>query len=70
MRFLIIFFGSLTGLCAQAQDTAITRHNKKADLLLTKLKTGKFTPSTVLALKMAKVFGTTVEAIFEPEKQD
>ncbi|MGZ8524960.1 MAG: helix-turn-helix transcriptional regulator [Chitinophagaceae bacterium] len=30
--------------------------------------TGKFVPSTVLALKMAKVFGTTVEVIFQLEK--
>jgi putative transcriptional regulator len=34
------------------------------------IETGKFVPSTVLALKMAKVFGTTVELIFELEKQD
>ena len=34
------------------------------------IETGKFIPSTVLALKMAKVFGTTVEAIFELEKPD
>lgn len=34
------------------------------------IETGKFIPSTVLALKMAKVFGTTVESIFELEKQD
>ena len=34
------------------------------------IETGKFNSSTVLALKMAKVFGTTVEAIFELEKLD
>ena len=34
------------------------------------IETGKFVPSTVLALKMAKVFGTTVEIIFELEKTD
>ncbi|HMJ48083.1 MAG TPA: helix-turn-helix transcriptional regulator [Ferruginibacter sp.] len=34
------------------------------------IETGKFTPSTVLALKMAKVFGTTVETIFQLEKGD
>lgn len=34
------------------------------------IETGKFIPSTVLALKMAKVFGTTVEAVFELEKLD
>lgn len=34
------------------------------------IETGKFIPSTVLALKMAKVFGTTVEIIFQLEKSD
>jgi len=34
------------------------------------IETGKFIPSTVLALKMAKVFGTTVELIFQLEKTD
>ena len=34
------------------------------------IETGKFIPSTVLALKMAKVFGATVESIFQLEKQD
>ncbi len=34
------------------------------------IETGKFIPSTVLALKMAKVFHTTVEVIFQLEKND
>ena len=34
------------------------------------IETGKFVPSTVLALKMAKVFRTTVEDIFQLEKTD
>ncbi len=34
------------------------------------IESGKFVPSTVLALKMAKVFGTTVEVIFQLEKSD
>lgn len=34
------------------------------------IETGKFVPSTVLALKMAKVFGTTVEVVFQLEKAD
>lgn len=34
------------------------------------IETGKFIPSTLLALKMAKVFGTTVEVLFELEKSD
>jgi putative transcriptional regulator len=34
------------------------------------IETGKFIPSTVLALKMANVFQTTVEEIFQLEKTD
>jgi len=34
------------------------------------IETGKFVPSTVLALKMAKIFGTTVEVLFQLEKND
>ena len=34
------------------------------------IETGKFIPSTILALKMAKVFGANVESIFQLEKQD
>ena len=34
------------------------------------IETGKFIPSTVLALKMAKVFETTVEIIFHLEELD
>ena len=34
------------------------------------IETGKFIPSTVLALKMARVFGANVESIFQLEKQD
>ncbi len=34
------------------------------------IETGKFVPSTVLALKMAKVFGTTVEVVFQLEEAD
>ncbi len=34
------------------------------------IETGKFIPSTVLALKMAKVFGANVESVFQLEKQD
>ncbi|MET3879033.1 DNA-binding XRE family transcriptional regulator [Chitinophaga sp. OAE865] len=31
---------------------------------------GKFIPSTLLALKIARVFGATVEQLFEPEPGD
>jgi putative transcriptional regulator len=34
------------------------------------IETGKFIPSTVLALKMANVFQTTVEEIFQLENTD
>ena len=32
---------------------------------LNSIETGKFVPSTLLALRMAKVFNTTVEALFQ-----
>lgn len=34
------------------------------------IETGKFVPSTLLALKMAYVFGTSVEEIFKLEEND
>jgi len=34
------------------------------------IETGKFVPSTVLALKIARFFKTEVEAVFELEKND
>lgn len=34
------------------------------------IESGKYVPSTVLALKMAKVFGVAVEGIFELEEGD
>ena len=34
------------------------------------IEQGKFNPSTVLALKMARVFGVTIEALFELEDTD
>jgi len=34
------------------------------------IETGKFIPSTVLSLKMARVFGTPVEIIFQLDKYD
>ena len=34
------------------------------------IETGKFVPSTVLALKMAKEFGTNVEVIFQLDEAD
>jgi putative transcriptional regulator len=34
------------------------------------IESGKYVPSTVLALKMAKVFEVPVEAIFELEEED
>ncbi len=34
------------------------------------IETGKFVPSTLLALKMAYVFGTPVEKIFNLEESD
>ncbi|HEY2583801.1 MAG TPA: helix-turn-helix transcriptional regulator [Mucilaginibacter sp.] len=34
---------------------------------LNSIETGKFIPSTLLALRMAKVFNTTVEILFQLE---
>ena len=34
------------------------------------IETGKFVPSTLLALKMARYFGCSVEDIFELEESD
>jgi putative transcriptional regulator len=34
------------------------------------IETGKFVPSTILALKMARAFGTTVEQVFVLEAED
>lgn len=37
---------------------------------LNSIETGKFIPSTVLALRMARVFDTTVEALFQLEDSE
>lgn len=34
------------------------------------IELGKFIPSTLLALKIARIFGTTVEQLFTLEPQD
>lgn len=34
------------------------------------IESGKYVPSTLLALKMAKVFGVSVEEIFDLEERD
>lgn len=34
------------------------------------IETGRFVPSTIIALKMAKYFGVTVEELFQLEPQD
>lgn len=47
-----------------ADKTGVTRQTIVA------IEQGKFNPSTVLALKMARVFGVTIEALFELEETD
>jgi putative transcriptional regulator len=47
-----------------AREIGISRQS------INSIETGKFIPSTVLALKMAKVFGVNVESIFQLEEQD
>ena len=37
---------------------------------LNSIETGKFIPSTLLALRMAKVFNTTVEALFQLDEME
>jgi len=37
---------------------------------LNSIETGKFIPSTVLALRMAKVFDTTVEILFQLDDEE
>ena len=47
-----------------ADKTGVTRQTIVA------IEQGKFNPSTMLALKMARVFGVTIEALFELEDTD
>lgn len=47
-----------------AEQVAVTRQTIHA------IEAGKFVPSTVLALKIARVFGTTVDAVFQLEEGD
>ncbi|MBO4267926.1 MAG: helix-turn-helix transcriptional regulator [Bacteroidaceae bacterium] len=47
-----------------ADKTGVTRQTIVA------IEQGKFNPSTVLALKMARVFGVTIEVLFELEDTD
>jgi len=42
-----------------AQKTGVTRHTIMA------LEAGKYAPSLVLAFRIARVFGATVESVFE-----
>jgi putative transcriptional regulator len=37
---------------------------------LNSIETGKFIPSTLLALRMAKVFNTTVEVLFQLDETE
>ncbi len=47
-----------------ADKTGVTRQTIVA------IEQGKFNPSTVLALKMARVFGVTIETLFRLEDTD
>ena len=44
--------------------TQVSRQNINA------IETGKYLPSTVLAMKIARVFGKSVEAVFTLEETD
>ncbi|HEY0046011.1 MAG TPA: helix-turn-helix transcriptional regulator [Flavobacterium sp.] len=47
-----------------AQKISVSRQTINA------IETGKYVPSTVLALRLAKVFNATVEEIFQLEQDD
>ncbi|MBO5933516.1 MAG: helix-turn-helix transcriptional regulator [Bacteroidaceae bacterium] len=47
-----------------AQQTGVTRQTIVA------IEQGRFNPSVILALKMARVFNTSVETLFELETTD
>ena len=47
-----------------AEATGVSRQTINA------IESGKFVPSTVLALKMAQIFGKSVEEIFQLEDGD
>ena len=47
-----------------AEKSAVSRQTINA------IEAGKFIPSTVLALKIARTFGKQVEEIFELEEED
>lgn len=47
-----------------AEATGVSRQTINA------IESGKFVPSTVLALKMAKIFGKSVEDIFQLDDED
>lgn len=49
---------------ALAEATGVSRQTINA------IETGRFVPSTVLALKIARVFQTSVEQIFQLESDD
>lgn len=49
---------------ALAEATGVSRQTINA------IETGRFVPSTVLALKIARVFRTSVERIFQLESDD
>lgn len=49
---------------ALAEATGVSRQTINA------IETGRFVPSTVLALKIARVFRTSVEQIFQLESDD
>ena len=69
---------NLIGGAWVAGDHAVENRNPSdlADLIgvsrqaVNAIEKGKFVPSTILALKMARVFGTPVEQIFELESGD
>ena len=48
----------------------LAKHIRISRQGLNSIETGKFIPSTLLALRMAKVFNTTVEVLFQLDDKD
>lgn len=51
-------------------QTDLAQEIKVSKQTIHSIETGRFVPSTVIALKIARYFNTTVEAIFELEPDD
>jgi putative transcriptional regulator len=51
-------------------QSELAEHVQVSKQTIHSLETGRFVPSTVLALKIARFFKTTVESVFQLEPED